>query len=147
MFLRLAFDCIDHEILFDKMKSCRFRDYVTQRFKSYFNRTQEVRLDNVVSMTLSITTGIGEGTILGPLIFIFYINHVIKNASGLHVKMFADDCLIYSVGNSWERKVPKIQEGFDNFYNWCCDNSLKPNLLKTKVIRTGYKTANLAGLE
>ena len=53
-------------------------------------------------MNLSITTGIGEGMIFKPLIFIFYINDVFNNVSGKGVNMCADDCLIYSVGNSWE---------------------------------------------
>ena len=64
-----------------------------------------------MSRTLSITAGIGQGTILGPLIFIFYVNEVITNISELRVNIYADDYLIYSVGNNWERMIHKIPEG------------------------------------
>ena len=53
--------------------------------------------------------GIGQGTILGSLIFIFYINDVIKNVAELRVNMYADDCLIYCIGNNWERMVVKFK--------------------------------------
>ena len=46
-------------------------------FRSYLSRTQTVRCNNVMSDVLNIKTGIGQGTILGPLIFIFYINDII----------------------------------------------------------------------
>ena len=58
------------------MKSCGLSDYVIRCFKSYFNRTQEVSLNTVVFSSLSITTGIGQGMLLGPVILISYANHV-----------------------------------------------------------------------
>ena len=97
------------------MKSCGFSDLVLNLFGAYFNRTQVVKINNSLSKPLSITTGIGQGTILGPLIFVFYINDVIGNIGDLPVNMFADDCLIYMIGNSWEHMVPNIQNGLDNF--------------------------------
>ena len=59
--------------------------------------------------------------------------------------MYADDCLIYSVGNTWENMVPKIQEGLDCFQEWCKDNCLKLNVAKSKslVIGTRYKLSSL----
>ena len=107
------------------MKSCGLSDYVIRCFKSYFNRTQEVRLNPVVFSSLSITTGIGQGMLLGPVILISYANHVIKNVSGLCVNMYADDCLVHAIGNNWKRMVPGTRDGLENFHNWCSDNCLK----------------------
>ena len=89
-----AFDCIDHNKLYAKLRSCGVAEDVLWWFCNYFDRTQEVKIGNKVSKCKSITTGIGQGTILGPLIFVFYINDVIKNIRDLRVNMYADDCLI-----------------------------------------------------
>ena len=96
-----AFDCIDHNKLFEKMVSCGLSDVVMKWVLSYFSHTQCVRYNNTVSDVLPVTSGIGQGTILGPLIFIFYINDVIKNIGNLRINMYADDCLIYCTGNNW----------------------------------------------
>ena len=119
------------------MISCGISDIVIRWFKSYFSRTQVVKVDNVVSKSLSIATGIGQGTILGPLIFIFYINDVLRHIGHLRVNMYADDCLIYKTGNNWERMVPIIQDGLDRFQSWCVDNCLKLNVKKSKSLVIG----------
>ena len=136
-----AFDCIDHERLFNKMKSCVISQIVLGWFKNYFDRTQVVKIGTNVSKSLSVSIGIGQGTILSPLIFIFYINDVIKNVGDLHVNMFSDDCLMYKIGNTWETMVPSIQEGLNLFQQWCHDNRLKLNVKKSKslVIGTYFK--------
>ena len=71
-----------------------------------------------MSTTLSVNTGIGQGTILGPLIFIFYNNDVIASVQNLQVNMYA---------------VPKVQEGLNGFQKWCTDNCLKSNVRKSKT--------------
>ena len=127
------------------MKSCGISDLVLKWFKQYFTRTQVVKIGNITSTPLNVSTGIGQGTILGPLVFIFYINDVMKNIADLRVNMFADDCLIYTVGNTWNTMVPKIQEGLDKFQEWCLNNKLKLNVQKSKslVIGTNHKLKNL----
>ena len=76
--------------------------------------------------------------------FIFYINDIIRNVGDLRVNMFADDCLIYHIGNIWGR-LPKIQNGLNKFQGWCINNRLKLNVKKTKslVIGTSFKLKDL----
>ena len=69
-----AFDCLDHVKLIEKLKSSGMSDLVCTWFKSYFTRSQYVKFNNISSSILTVTSGIGQGTILGPLIFVFYIN-------------------------------------------------------------------------
>ena len=76
-----------------------------------FTRAQEVRIENNLSRCKPVATGIGQGTIIGQLIFIFHINDVITNVSDLKVNMYADDCLVYTIGANLERMAPKIQDG------------------------------------
>ena len=127
------------------MRLCGVAENVLCWFRNYFNRTQEVRIGDQVSMWKPIRTGIGQGTILGPLIFIFYINDVIKNIDGLRIDMYADDCLIYAIGNNWERMVVKIQSGLSSFQEWCVNNEMKLNIKKSKylVIGSTFKLANI----
>ena len=140
-----AFDCIDHKKLFDKMKSCGLSDLVLKCFKRYFTRTQSVRFNITVSEPSIVSSGIGQGTILGPLIFIFYINDVISNIGSLKINMYADDCLIYCTGNNWNLMRPKIQNGLNCVQIWCIKNRLKLNVRKSKALTIGspYKNNSL----
>ena len=72
------------------MRSCGIADDVLHWLKSYFDRTQEVKVGENMSLCKSIDTGIGQGNILGPLIFVFYINDMIKNVVELRVNMYAE---------------------------------------------------------
>ena len=51
----------------------------------------------------------------------------------LRINMFADDCLIYKVGNNWDRIVPNTQEGLDQFQTWCHNNRRKLNAKKIEI--------------
>ena len=132
-----AFDCIDHNRFYNKLKSCGISDEVMRWFKSYFARTQDFRVGNTDSQSKNVLSGIGQGTILSPLILIFYINNVLNNIGTLRVNMYADDCLIYLIGNNWEDMVPLKQAGLDGFQNWCSDNCLKLNGCKSKSLVLG----------
>ena len=59
--------------------------------------------------------------------------------------MYADDCLIYTIGNDWELMVPKIQAGLNSFQQWCLHNNMKLNVKKSKslVLGSSYKLMNL----
>ena len=91
-----AFDCINHVKLMGKLRSCGVSDDVLLWLGSYFSRTQVVKFNDIESSVRKVETGIGQGTILGPLIFVFYINDVMRNIAHLRINMYADDCLIYT---------------------------------------------------
>ena len=72
-----AFDCIHHDILLHTMKRIGLSDMTVRWFKSYLTRCQTVKYQNVVSDVSRVKTGIGQGTILGPLLFI--LPHICLN--------------------------------------------------------------------
>ena len=135
-----AFDCINHVKLLDKLRSCGVSDDVLLWLNSYFARTQVVRYNDIESDVRIVETGIGQGTILGPLIFVFYINDVMRNIANLRINMYADDYLIYTVGNNWECMFPKLHDGLQCFETWCTNNSLKLNASKSKSLIIGPST-------
>ena len=93
-----AFDCIN--LLLYKMYKIGFDDRSLTWFRSYLTWTQQVKFENIISPKVPVKTGIGQGTILGPLFFIFYINNKVSVINNLKINMYTDDCFLYiSVNN------------------------------------------------
>ena len=140
-----AFDCINHDILLYKFRKIGFSENTIGWFKSYLTRTQVVKFDNELSSSKPVITGIGQGTILGPLLFIFYINDIISVVHDLKINMYADDCMLYISGNDWNRMKLKIQPELCNVQQWCTRNRLKLNVSKSKVllISSRHKLSNI----
>ena len=135
-----AFDCLNHEILLNKLSKIGFNENTCKWFRSYLDRTQIVKFDNKLSDELKVCTGIGQGTILGPLIFIFYINDIISVLDVLKINMYADDCILYTSGNEWNRMRQKIQPEIDNIHRWCTLNRLRLNIDKSKILVFGTRS-------
>ena len=127
-------DCIIHDRLLYKLKAIGADDNVLASFRSYLNRTQELTYKDVTSTTVAVPTGIGQGTILGPLIFIFYMNYIIEKLYYVKLSMYADDCVLYLSGNNWDTMRPKMQEDLDCFEHWGELNNLHLNVKKTKLL-------------
>ena len=102
-------------------------------------------MENKLSAILSVDKGIAQGTVLGPIIFIFYINDPFKCTEHVKVSLFADDCIMYLSGNNWNTVCRKIQHDFDAVIEWTFRNNLRLNRDKTKamVFSTCSKLANL----
>ena len=105
-----AFDCILHERLLLKLREVGCDVNVLRWFASYLHRKQVVTYNGVDSPISIVPTGIGQGTILGPLIFIFYMNDIVDKLFYVKVSMYADDCVLYMSGNNWTNIRQRIQE-------------------------------------
>ena len=110
-----AFDCIIHKRLICKLKAVGCDNIVLKWFTRYLDRKQVVTYNDIQSSVSSVPTGIGQGTILGPLIFIFYINDIVEKLFFVKISMYADDCVLYMSGNNWDVIRNKIQEDLDIF--------------------------------
>ena len=107
-----AFDCINLDMLLLKPRKIGFSENCKAWFKSYLTRTQVVKFDNTLSSQRSVITGIGQGTILGPLLFIFYINDLTSVIQDLKINMYADDCILCTSGNNWNTMYKKCSQKF-----------------------------------
>ena len=104
-----AFDCINHDVLLFKLAKIGFSPLTLTWFKSYLKRTQVVKFNDVTSSELPIITGIGQGTILGPILFIFYIKDIVQVKGSLMINMYADDCVLFISGNNWNTMKYVVQ--------------------------------------
>ena len=90
--LKKAFDTVDHEILLSKLNKYGIEDMENMWFKSYLNnRNQKCFVNGYLSQNRSLACGIPQGTILGPLLFILYINDLPNCLSYTQPRMYADD--------------------------------------------------------
>ena len=91
-----AFDTVDHHVLRDKFENYGIRGIAHECFSSYLSNTSQfVSLGHVESSTRQILCGVPQGSVLGPLLFLFYMNDLHKCSSELDLHLFADDTNIF----------------------------------------------------
>ena len=137
--VRKAFDSLNHEILLRKLHNLGLSQTMLHWFTSYLDRFQTVRFNGSISSELKVLSGIPQGTILGPTLFIFYINDLFDKIKNVKIKMFADDCVLYTSGPTWQHIHSKLQSALDIYISWGVDNSLVLNANKTKSMIVGSK--------
>ena len=118
-------------------------------FKSYlFNRKQIVSINGTMSLDQTITCGVPQGSILGPLLFLIFINDLplALSRDTNTTDMYADDTTIHSIHWCLQTVKTNLQICLDNLENWCKSNGMILNTEKTKVllITTPHKRARLA---
>lgn len=101
-----VFDTVDHEILLEKLNHYGIRGVVNSFFKSYLqNRKQKVEIEGSLSGIKKITCGVPQGSVLGPILFLLYINDLPTILSNAKATIFADDTSLF-----FKHKNPKELE-------------------------------------
>ena len=133
--LKKAFDTVHHEILLQKLCYYGFRGIINDWFSSYLNgRTQTTQIGNHISKKVTTTCGVPQGSVLGPLLFLLYINDIENCSKKFKFYLFADDTnLLYSEKdlNSLEEIV---NEELCHLYDWLSSNKLSLNLKKSNFV-------------
>ena len=139
--LQKAFDTVNHDILLKKMKFIGFSEETTKWFKSYLsNRKFKVHIKNTFSEPGNLLCGVPQGSILGPLLFLLYINDM-PQAVDCELLLYADDtCLIFQHKDITEIESA-LNKNFSMLCDWFVDNKLSIHFGedKTKSILFGSK--------
>ncbi|CAG9120858.1 unnamed protein product, partial [Plutella xylostella] len=134
-----AFDRIDHVMLLKKLLSVGIRGDLFRWLKSYIsNRTQSVVLNGYMSAWKNIPSGVPQGSLLGPLLFIIFINDIDICFNHSEFLLFADDMKVFRVVNS-PKDSDLLQDDLNRLATYCRLNSLDINVSKCFSISFGRK--------
>ena len=148
--IKKAFDTVNHEILLQKLSSCYgIKDQELMFFQSYlYNRTQSCNINGKMSSYKLVIHGVPQGSILGQLLFIIYMNDLPLAVDNAEITMYADDTSIYRAFNNINCLTDELIPAFGKICEWLKSNKLALNSLKTKfmIIGTSHRLNKLDSL-
>ena len=133
--LEKAFDTVSHDILLEKLNHYGIRGIANDWFSSYLSdRTQFVSINGFNSDYKTVKYGVPQGSVLGPLLFLIFINDLniaIKNSETFH---FADDTCLLNIKDSIKKINKVVNKDLKFLIQWLHANKISLNVAKTEVI-------------
>ena len=135
-----AFDLIDPELLLLKLFHYGISSEFIFLLRNYFsNRSQFVKIGSAVSEKVSVSIGLPQGSILGPILFLFFINDLSLSASELKVVLFADDTTVYCEDTTLAGAAEKMSAKLPKILDWVKMNRMTINWSKTMAMLLSRK--------
>jgi hypothetical protein len=132
-----AFDKVDHELLLAKTYNCGIQGKIHKWLETFLkNRTQSVIVDGAISSPLNVISGVPQGTVLGPILFLIMANDLSLSCKYTNISCFADDTRILATIKG-EADVRNAQEDLDKVAMWADKNNMKFNKNKFELVRYG----------
>ena len=133
--LKKAFDTVNHSLLLKKLDHYGIRGNVNNWFQSYLSqREQFVTINGYKSVSLPVTCGVPQGSVLGPLLFLLYINDLPNTSNLLKFHLFADDTNIYFSSKNLDAIQQTLNNELQAVSDWMNCNRLALNIKKTNFI-------------
>lgn len=141
---RKAFDLASHRHLIDKMSKYGIRNNILNWVASFLDqRTQRVAIRGTASQPFAVTSGVPQGSVLGPILFLIFINDLPLEVI-LHVSLFADDSKLftkivseYNKGRDNHNGTEALQRDLNTVKEWACRWKLEFNVDKCKIMHLG----------
>ena len=130
-----AFHRVDHQILLNKLETYGIKDDALSWFDTYpTNRKQQVSINNCKSDFKQISYVVPQGSILGPLLFLLFINDLPLYTNKVFTDLYADDTTLYDIQDSMKQIDNNIQSALNSLQIWCRSNGMILNSSKPKVM-------------
>jgi len=138
-----AFDCVIHSKLLAKLASYGICGKLLLWIQNFLSgRSQAVKVGRYVSSFSDVLSGVPQGSVLGPLLFLLFINDITDIfGENLTVKLYADDVKIYSVIDH-DGRAAELQQGLADLFHWCTKWQMKINVQKCSVLTLGRACFN-----
>lgn len=131
--LQRAFETVDRYRLLGKVQSVGIDGMALTWVMDYLsNRQQRLKLNGIHSNRLNNDIGVPQGSVLGPLLFLIYLNDIVDVAGQCKIHLFADDTLLYFGCDMLGICLDVMNDTMERIYKYCCANMLKVNVNKTK---------------
>ena len=130
-----AFATVNHEILLAKFQYYGIRGTTLKWFESFVHsRQQFVKLNQDISDQKTISCGVPQGSILGPLLFLIYVNDIYLSALEISFHLFADDTCLFYTNKSYSKLENILNCSVGNIVNWLKANKLTLNINQSNLI-------------
>ena len=138
---RKAFDCVQHDVLLSKLSELEISKSMLDWFRSYLSmRKQRVLANSTLSSYQTITQGVPQGSVLGPIFYILYANDITKTLKKCKLALYADDTVLYTADNNFGTSMSKVRHDMLALSQWCKGNGISMNTGKTKLMIFGSAT-------
>lgn len=133
--LTKAFNYVDHKIIIKKLKHYGINEICLKWFTSYFeNRTQYTVIGNSSSLKDTVTCGVQQGSVLGPILYLIYVNDINYCKINSKILMFADDLVLISIDEDPTVATNNLKRDLDAVMNYFLDLNLLLNPKKSKIM-------------
>ena len=130
-----AFDTVNHEILLKKLEHYGFRGVINSWFRSYLTgRQQKVVINGFESENTYLLHGVPQGSVLGPILFLIYINDLHKSIKYSTTYHFADDTNLLHISKDYKTLQRKVNYDLFSLHKWLTANKISLNEAKTELI-------------
>ena len=123
--LRKAFDVVDDELLLKKLSVYKFSITSLNWIKSFLTNRKQCDIDHKLRSAMqNVQAGVPQGSVLGPVVFLLFVNDLPLFINETYPELYADDATVHYADKNKNVVQTKLQNGADGFFSWCQSNNM-----------------------